>query len=55
MFSGLLPGAKEKAVWLNRSGAHKGEEKDKMSPLSPILGVHFRLQLSSAAALHGLH
>ena len=32
MFSGLLPGAKEKAVRLNRSGAHKGDEKVKFHP-----------------------
>ena len=52
MLSGLLSGAKEKAVLLNRSGASRRGENGEISPLSPIQGAHFRVHISSAAAFH---
>ena len=55
MFSGLLSGAKKKAVCLNCSGALKGSENGEISSLSPILGAHFRVHLSSAAVSHCPH
>ena len=41
MFSGLLSGAKEKAVWLNRSGVHKGDNKVKLHPFVRSWGLIF--------------
>ena len=55
MLSGLLSGAKEKAVLLNHSSASRWGENGEISPLSPIQGDHFRVHLSRVAAFHCQH